>query len=112
MHELRKAMRSGISLVRYIEEGYAQISMEICRYHHERYDGNGYPDGLKGDEIPIHAQIVSVADVYDALVNERVYKSAIPKDRAFRMIINGECGIFSPILLTCLTNCRAQMEAV
>lgn len=91
---------------------YAQISMEICRYHHERYDGNGYPDGLKGDEIPIHAQIVSVADVYDALVNERVYKSAIPKDRAFRMIINGECGIFSPILLTCLTNCRAQMEAV
>ena len=91
---------------------YAQISMEICRHHHERYDGNGYPDGLKGDEIPIHAQIVSVADVYDALVNERVYKSAVPKDRAFRMIINGECGIFSPILLTCLTNCRAQMEAV
>ena len=91
---------------------YAQISMEICRYHHERYDGNGYPDGLKGDEIPIHAQIVSVADVYDALVNERVYKSAVPKDRAFRMIINGECGIFSPILLTCLTNCREQMEAV
>ena len=91
---------------------YAQICMEICRYHHERYDGNGYPDRLKGDEIPIHAQIVSVADVYDALVNERVYKSAIPKDRAFRMIINGECGIFSPALLTCLTNCREKMEAV
>ena len=91
---------------------YAKVSMEICRYHHERYDGNGYPDRLKGDEIPLHAQIVSVADVYDALVNERVYKSAIPKDRAFRMIINGECGIFSPILLTCLTNCREQMEAV
>ena len=91
---------------------YAKISMEICRYHHERYDGNGYPEGLKGDEIPIHAQIVSVADVYDALVHERVYKSAIPKDRAFRMIINGECGVFSPVLLTCLTNCREQMEAV
>lgn len=91
---------------------YAQISMEICRYHHERYDGNGYPDRLKGDEIPIHAQIVSVADVYDALVNERVYKDAVPKDRAFRMIINGECGIFSPKLLECFTNCREQMEAV
>lgn len=91
---------------------YVKISIEICRFHHERYDGNGYPDRLKGDEIPIHAQIVSVADVYDALVNERVYKSAIPKNRAFHMIINGECGIFSPILLTCLTNCRAQMEAV
>ena len=91
---------------------YAKISMEICRYHHERYDGNGYPEGLKGDEIPIYAQIVSVADVYDALIHERVYKSAIPKDHAFRMIINGECGVFSPVLLTCLTNCREQMEAV
>lgn len=91
---------------------YAKTSIEICRYHHERYDGNGYPDRLKGDDIPIHAQIVSVADVYDALVNERVYKDAVPKDRAFRMILNGECGIFSPKLLTCFTNCRAQMEAV
>lgn len=91
---------------------YAKITMDICRHHHERYDGNGYPDRLKGDEIPIHAQIVSVADVYDALVNERVYKDAVPKDRAFRMIINGECGVFSPMLLTCLTNCRVQMEAV
>lgn len=91
---------------------YARISIEICRYHHERYDGNGYPDRLKGDEIPIHAQIVAVADVYDALVHERVYKDAVPKDRAFRMIINGECGVFSPMLLTCLTNCRVQMEAV
>lgn len=95
-----------------LSKEYAKISMEICRYHHERYDGNGYPDRLKGDEIPIHAQIVSVADVYDALVNERVYKAAYPKDRAFHMILNGECGIFSPTLLTCLTNCRKEMEAV
>ena len=91
---------------------YAQISMDICRYHHERYDGNGYPDRLKGDEIPIHAQLVSVADVYDALVHERVYKEALPKDRAFRMIIHGECGVFSPVLLTCLANCKTQMETV
>lgn len=91
---------------------YSKISSEICRSHHERYDGNGYPDGLKGDEIPLSAQIVSVADVYDALVNERVYKAAIPKDRAFRMILDGECGIFSPELLECLTNCREAMEAV
>lgn len=91
---------------------YARISMEICRYHHERYDGNGYPDRLKGDEIPIHAQLVSVADVYDALVHERVYKEALPKDRAYRMIIHGECGVFSPTLMTCLSNCRTEMEAV
>lgn len=91
---------------------YGKISAEICRYHHERYDGNGYPDKLKGDDIPVSAQIVSVADVYDALINERVYKAAIPKDKAFRMIINGECGIFSPKLMTCLTNCRTEMEAV
>lgn len=91
---------------------YGRISTEICRYHHERYDGNGYPDNLKGDEIPISAQIVSVADVYDALINERVYKTAIPKDKAFRMILNGECGIFSPELMTCFTNCREAMEAI
>ena len=84
----------------------------MVKHHHERYDGNGYPDRLKGDEIPIHAQLVSVADVYDALVHERVYKEALPKDRAYRMIIHGECGIFSPTLMTCLANCRTEMEAV
>lgn len=91
---------------------YGEVCKEICRYHHERYDGNGYPEGLKGNEIPLSAQIVSVADVYDALVNERVYKAAIPKDKAFRMIINGECGIFSPELLECLRNARTEMENV
>ena len=91
---------------------YGRISAEICRFHHERYDGNGYPDGLKGNEIPISAQLVSVADVYDALVNERVYKAAIPKDKAFRMIINGECGMFSPELMECLRNCRQLLENV
>lgn len=91
---------------------YGRVSMDICRYHHERYDGNGYPDGLKGDEIPISAQIVSLADVYDALVHERVYKAAIPKNQAYEMILNGECGVFSPQMLKCFTDCRGKMEAL
>lgn len=72
---------------------------DICRHHHERYDGHGYPDGLKGDEISIWAQVVSIADVYDALVNERVYKKAYSYEEASTMINNGECGIFNPLLL-------------
>jgi putative two-component system response regulator len=107
---------SGCEMIESIQdtwsEEYKRVGMEISRYHHERYDGNGYPEGLAGDEIPISAQLVSVADVYDALVHERVYKNAYPKDRAFRMIINGECGTFSPKLLECLRNCQKQMEAV
>ena len=91
---------------------YSQVSREICRSHHERYDGSGYPDGLRGAEIPLSAQIVSIADVYDALTNERVYKDAIPKDHAFRMIINGECGVFSPMLMECLRNVRTDFENV
>lgn len=91
---------------------YGSTSMEICRHHHERYDGNGYPDGLAGDEIPLSAQIVAVADVYDALTHERVYKAAIPKDVSYQMIMNGECGAFSPEMLQCLTNCREKMEAL
>ncbi len=74
---------------------------EICRYHHERYDGNGYPDKLKGEEIPIWAQVVSIVDVYDALVSKRVYKAAYAVEEAVRMIKDGECGIFSPKILDC-----------
>ncbi|MBO5451392.1 MAG: HD domain-containing protein [Lachnospiraceae bacterium] len=91
---------------------YGKICKEICLCHHERYDGNGYPNGLKKDEIPLSAQIVSIADVYDALVHERVYKEAIPKDQAYEMIMNGECGIFSPDILNCFTQCRKKMEAL
>ncbi len=87
------------------------VSYEIIRSHHERYDGKGYPDGLKGDEIPISAQLVSVADVYDALVNERCYKSAYTTDEAFHMIINGECGVFSPKLMEVFRVVRKQFEA-
>lgn len=74
---------------------------DICRYHHERWDGNGYPDHLVGDEIPISAQIVAIADVYDALVSPRVYKSVYANNEAFDMIMNGECGQFSPDVLEC-----------
>lgn len=91
---------------------YAKVCKEICHSHHERYDGSGYPDGLRGSEIPLSAQLVSIADVYDALTNERVYKDAIPKDHAFRMIINGECGVFSPKLMECLRNVRTEFENV
>lgn len=87
-----------------------QASYEICRHHHERYDGKGYPDGLKGEEIPISAQLVSVADVYDALVNERCYKDAYTPDEAFRMIINGECGVFSPKLMEVFRRVRKDFE--
>ncbi len=90
---------------------YKQYSYEICRWHHERFDGRGYPDGLKGDEIPISAQLVSVADVYDALVTERVYKKPFPKDVAFDMILGGQCGTFSPKLMECFAAGRAEMEA-
>lgn len=91
---------------------YQKVGYEICRYHHERYDGKGYPDRLKGEEIPVSAQLVSIADVYDALVSERVYKKAYPKDEAFRMIMEGECGVFSPKLLECFEHTKAEMEAL
>ena len=75
---------------------------DICRYHHERWDGKGYPDRLEGEEIPISAQVVAVADVYDALVSNRVYKNAYANEVAFNMIMDGECGKFSPDILECL----------
>lgn len=89
-----------------------RTSREICRHHHEKYDGRGYPDGLKGEEIPIAAQLVSVADCYDALVTERVYKKAFTPERAYQMILNGECGAFSEDLRACLTRCKEKMEAL
>ena len=79
-----------------------EYAYQIARWHHERWDGKGYPDGLKGDEIPIAAQVVSVADVYDALTSVRVYKDAIPHKEAIQMILDGKCGTFNPLLLECL----------
>lgn len=83
-------------------EKFVITAHEICRWHHERWDGNGYPDGLAGDNIPISAQIVSLADVYDALTSERCYKKAVSHKEALRMICNGECGVFNPICIQCL----------
>ena len=83
-------------------EELVRVARDICRWHHERYDGRGYPDGLVGEEIPISAQAVALADVYDALTNQRVYKPAYSHQRALRMILNGECGAFNPLLLECL----------
>lgn len=85
----------------YQNEDLVKAARQICRWHHERYDGRGYPDGLKGDEIPIAAQIVALADVYDALTSERAYKKAFTHEKAIEMITNGECGAFSPELLGC-----------
>lgn len=79
-----------------------EYAYQIARWHHERWDGKGYPDGLEGDEIPIAAQVVSVADVYDALTSVRVYKDAIPHKEAIQMILDGKCGTFNPLLLDCL----------
>ena len=98
------------SLPFYMNEPIVKISYEICRWHHERYDGCGYPDGLKGDEIPISAQIVSLADVYDALTSERVYKKAISHEKAIEMILCGECGAFNPLLLECLTDVSKHIQ--
>ncbi len=83
-------------------EPLVEYAYEICRWHHERYDGRGYPDGLKGENIPISAQIVALADVYDALTSQRVYKPAFSHEKALEMICNGECGTFQPLLLECL----------
>ncbi len=93
------------------DEDYARICYEICRYHHERYDGRGYPDHLKGDDIPISAQCESIADVYDALVTESVYRAAYSKEEAFNMIIRGESGVFSPKLLESFRKSREEFEA-
>ena len=94
------------------DKEYYDMCMDIVRHHHEKYDGRGYPDGLKGEEISIAAQIVSLADVYDALVSERIYKSAFPTEKAHEMIKNGECGLFSVKLLNCFDIAKGAMEEI
>lgn len=93
-----------------LDPAYRKVSYDICRHHHERYDGKGYPDHLKGDDIPLSAQLVSVADVYDALINERCYKAAYSKEEAFHMIVNGECGVFSPKMMKAFRVVRPKFE--
>ena len=87
-----------------------QYSYDICHCHHERYDGNGYPDGLKGDEIPLCAQVIGLVDAYDALISKRPYKGKYEHEEAIRMIINGECGAFSKPLIRCFLAAAMQPE--
>ena len=89
-----------------------EVAYQICRWHHERYDVKGYPDGLVGEEIPISAQVVSLADAYDALISDRVYKKAYSHEQAVKMILNGECGAFNPVLLECLTDIQDHLKEV
>ncbi len=98
------------SLEYYKNEPLVRIAHDICRWHHERYDGKGYPDGLKGEEIPISAQVVALADVYDALISDRVYKKAYSHEKAVEMILNGECGTFNPLLLECLKDIQGRLK--
>ena len=94
----------------YKDEPLVKMAYQICRWHHERYDGKGYPDGLKGDDIPISAQVVALADVYDALVSDRVYKKAYSHEKAMEMIIAGECGTFNPLLMECLKDIQDKIK--
>lgn len=91
-------------------EPLVRVAYEICRWHHERYDGRGYPDGLKGEEIPVAAQVVALADVYDALTSERIYKKALPHETAIKMIVEGECGTFNPLLIECLLDISDRIQ--
>lgn len=112
--EMKKHTLIGASMLskmeRYKDEPLIDIAYQICRWHHERYDGSGYPDGLVGDEIPISAQIVSLADVYDALISERAYKKSFTHERAIEMILGGECGIFNPILIECFMEIEQKIK--
>lgn len=96
----------------YGDEPLVRTAYAICRWHHERYDGRGYPDGLVGEQIPISAQIVALADVYDALVSERSYKKAFPHETAVQMILNGECGTFNPLILDCLRSAADKIPQI
>lgn len=96
----------------YGDEPLVRTAYAICRWHHERYDGRGYPDGLVGEQIPISAQIVALADVYDALVSERSYKKAFSHETAVQMILNGECGAFNPLILDCLRSAADKIPQI
>ncbi len=103
-------LKSG-ELSEFREEPLLKTAEQICRWHHERYDGSGYPDGLLGEEIPIAAQVVSIADVFDALMSKRSYKEALSAEVALRMIENGECGSFNPVLIECLKQAVGKLKS-
>ena len=95
---------------RFPDQQFFQYCYLICRYHHERYDGAGYPDRLSGEEIPLCAQVVAIADAYDALIQERPYKKAFSSEAAIQMIADGACGAFSPVLIHSLINSAQRIQ--
>lgn len=118
---MRNHTRKGRRIFEHIQNAMNQDSVEyemfrycaeVCMYHHERFDGSGYPMGLAKDEIPISAQVVGLADAYDALISERIYKPAYGKDEAFEMILKGECGIFNPRLIEIFSMVRMELEEI
>ena len=107
--EMRRHPVTGYNILRRVAD-FQDIAVLVL-HHHERWDGRGYPDGLSGDQIPISAQVVAMADVYDALVSKRVYKDAYAPDVAVQMILHGDCGAFNPLLLDCLTDLQDTFKA-
>lgn len=113
--EMKKHTLYGCTLLenfRQEESEFYRYCYDICRWHHERYDGGGYPDHLVGEDIPIWAQVVSLVDVFDALVSKRVYKAPYAADEAARMIHDGECGVFSPRILSCFDLAKQDLFAL
>lgn len=111
---MKKHSEYGVSVLEknpgILDEQEYELGCQICRHHHEKWDGRGYPDGLAGDEIPIAAQVVAIADCYDALTTERVYKKAFTMQEAYDMIMGGQCGQFNPKILRCLTEVKPAFE--
>ena len=91
------------------DDAFARTAYNICRWHHERYDGGGYPDGLQGEQIPIEAQVVGLADVYERLVSRPVDGHARTHSEVVQMICTGVCGAFNPLLLDCLQDMEAEI---
>ena len=115
MAEIQVAPTYGAKLlnrVQGIPEPFYTFAKEICRSHMERWDGKGYPDGLKENQIPISAQLASLAEAYDVLVSKRVYKKAYSHDEAMKMIKDGECGAFNPDLLDCLDGAADEFKKI
>lgn len=114
--EVKKHTTIGGSIVSGILDKYddemMKICYEVCMYHHERYDGKGYPEGLKGEEIPLSAQVVGIADAYDALIERRIYKEAYSHEAAVKMILNGECGVFSDKIIHCFQLLESEFEKI
>ncbi len=112
--EMKQHTIRGCKILEEIKElwsgDYGKASYDICRHHHERYDGRGYPDGIAGEDIPISAQLVAIADVYDALTNDRCYKKAFTPEEAFNMIMEGQCGTFSGKILKAFERTRDEFE--